>query len=168
MTLARDERVRNCQEGLVLMLNKLGERAIYMEEFEDDDPALADIYPTTWKELTDHGLVKARPGIRWCRYELTGYGWLMALKATGQTEAPEFRERLGRLNAVLKSFVKGRREEGFEQVHVVAAKATVSEEWLYNILESRIWQEELNRKGAGFDDSKTMVIIPIDFGMEPL
>ncbi len=168
MTLARDERAENCREALVLILHKLGERAIYMEEFEDDDPALAHIYPTTWKELTDRCMVKARPGINWCRYELTGHGWLIALKATGQTEASAFKERLGRLNAVLKSFVKGRRQEGFEQVHVVAAKANVPEEWLYNILESRIWEEELNRKGAEFDNSKTMVIIPIDFGMEPL
>jgi hypothetical protein len=168
MTLGRDQRAENCREALVLMLQKLGERAVYMEEFEDDDPALAGIYPTTWKELTDRCMVKARPGIRWCRYELTGYGWLTAMQATGQSAAPEFRERLGRLNAVLKSFVKGRHQEGFEQVHVVAAKANVSEEWLYNVVESRIWEEELNHKGAEFDDSKTMVIIPIDFGMEPI
>jgi hypothetical protein len=155
-------------EALVLMFDRLGEQAIYMDEVLNDEPTFAGIYPTTWQELEDRGFIKARPGIAWCRYQLTGYGWLEAQKLKGLLETPGFEQRLGRLNAVLKGFVKGRRDDGFEQVHVVAAKAQVSEGWLHNILESRFWERELNRVGAEFDDSKTMVIIPIRFGMEQL
>lgn len=168
MTLSRDTRVHKMAEALRIPLDRLGDRPIYMDEVLSDDESVKDIYATTWQELEERGLVKARYGIAWCRYQLTGHGWLKALKLKGELETPEFQERLGRLNATLEGFVKGRREEGIEQVHVVAAKAEVSEEWLYNILESRIWQRELKRIGAEFDDSQTMVIIPIRFDMEPL
>jgi hypothetical protein len=142
----------------------LGDRAIDMDEVLDHDPAFTGIYPTTWEDLADCHLVSARLG----GYHLTGDGWLEALKLTGRLKTPEFQDRFGpfgRLNATLKSFIEGRQEEGFEQVHVVAAKAAVSEEWLYNILESRIWENEQNKTGAQFDESKTMVIIPIRFNM---
>ena len=169
MTLSNQARTENMAVALKLLLEHLGDRAIYMGEVLGDDPAFTSIYRTTWEELADQGLVIARPGLNWCRYELTGDGWLEALKLTGQLDSPEFQERFGRLNATLKSFIeRNTSQEGFEQVHVVAAKAAVTEAWLYNILESHIWEKEQNRCGARFDDSKTMVTIPIRFNMRLL
>jgi hypothetical protein len=165
MTLSKDTRIQNMAEALTLMLGKLGDRALFREYFERDSPDFADIYPTTWKELTDRHMLIEHP---WGTYQLTGHGWLMAVKITGQIESPEFRERLCRLNATLKGYIKGRRQEGLEFFEQVTAKANVPEDGLHNILESRIWESELNRTGAEFDDSKTAVIIPVDFGMEPL
>ena len=169
MTISKQKREENMKEALRLLLERLGDRAIYKGEVLDDDPAFTGVYLTTWIDLADGNLVSARPGFGWCRYQLTGDGWLEALKITGQLDTPEFQERFGRLNATLKSFIDRKHgEEGFEQVHVVAAKADISEDWLYNILESRIWEKEQNKTGAQFDDSKTMVIIPIRFNMRLL
>lgn len=165
MTLSKQKREENMKEALKLLLERLEDQAIYMSEVLDDDPAFTGVYRTTWEDMADSHLVTADPGPNWCRYQLTGHGWLKTLKLTGQLDTPEFQERFGRLNATLKNFVDGRDHEGSEQVHVVAIKAAISEGWLYNILESRIWEKEQNRIGAKFDDSKTMVIIPIRFNM---
>jgi len=155
----------NLSQALILLLDRLGERPIYMDEVVNDDLTVAHIRRATWQELTDRELVAARPDIGCWRYRLTGSGWREALKLTGQLDTPEFQKRFGRLNAVLKTFVNGRKEDGFEQTHVVAAQARIPEEWLYNILESRIWEHEERRRGATLDDSKTMVVVPVDFNM---
>src|SRR5438067_8620780 len=154
----------NLANALTLLLNRLGERPLYTDEVVNDDLAVAHIYRTTWQELTDRELVTARDGIGCCRYQLTGSGWREALKLSGQLDTPQFQERFGRLNTALMSLVTGRKEEGFAQTHIVAAQASIPESWLFNMLESRIWEHE-QRRGAALDDSKTMVVVPIDFNM---
>ena len=165
MTLSQNYCDANLSEALTLLLDRLGERPIYMDEVVNDDLTVAHIYRTTWQELTDRKLITARTGIGCCRYQLTGSGWREALKLTGQLDTPEFQERFGRLNAVLKILVNGRKQGGFAQTHIVAAQARIPEEWLYNILESGLWEHEQCRRGAALDDSKTMVVVPIDFNM---
>jgi hypothetical protein len=130
----------------------------------NDDLTVAHIFPTTWQELADRELVTAREGIGCCRYQITGSGWREALKRTGQFDEPEFQERLGRLNSVLKGLVYGRKEERFAQTHIVASEARIPESWLFNILESGIWEHDQRRRGAALDDSKTVVVVPPDFG----
>src|SRR5262249_26295519 len=126
---------------------------------------VAHINRATWQELTDRGLVTAHMGIGCCRYQLTGSGWREALKCSGQLDTPEFQERFERLNAVLKGLLDARKEEAFAQTQVVAAQSRIPEGWLYNVLESRIWEQEQGRRGAALDDSKTMVIVPIGFNV---
>ena len=155
----------NLSNALALLLDRLGERPIYMDEVVNDDLTVAHISRNTWQELTDRELVTARDGIGCCRYQLTGSGWREALKLTGQLDAPEFQERFGRLNTVLKSLVNGRKEKGFAQTHIVAAQARIPESWLFNTLESCIWEHEQLRRGASLDDSKSMVVVPIDFNV---
>ena len=167
MTLSNQNREENMAEALKLLLERLGDRAIYVE-FLNDDPAFTGVYPTTWKDLEDSHLVSSRPGPSWCWYHLTGEGWLEALQFTGALDTVEFQDRFGRLNATLISFTDNRHEKGFKQIHVVAEKAGVTEDWLSNILESRIWENKYNRHGAEFDDSKTSVIIPTRFNMPRL
>jgi hypothetical protein len=155
----------NLSKALTLLLDRLGERPFYMDEVVNDDLTAGHIYRTTWQELTDRELVTARDGIGCCRYQLTGSGWREALKLTGQLDAPEFQERFGRLNAFLNSLVNGRKEAGYAQTYIVAAQARIPEAWLFNVLESHIWEHEQRQRGAALDDSKTMVVVPIDFNM---
>ena len=152
----------NLANALTLLLNRLGERPLYTDEVVNDDLAVAHIYRTTWQELTDRELVTARDGIGCCRYQLTGSGWREALKLSGKLDTPQFQERFGRLNTALMSLVTDRKEGGFAQTHIVAAQAGIPEFWLFNMLESRIWEHE-QRRGAALDDSKTMVVVPVDF-----
>src|SRR6478752_7695839 len=133
MTLSQN-RSANLSEALTLLLDRLGERPIYMDEVVNDDLEVARVYRTTWQELTDRELVMARAGIGCCRYQLTGSGWREALKLTGQLDKPEFQERFERLNGVLKSLVKIGNEEVLERTHRVAVQARIPEAWLYNVL----------------------------------
>jgi len=165
MPLSQNSCEANLSKALTLLLDRLGERPIYMDEVVNDDLTAVHIYRTTWRELTDRELVTAHDGIGCCRYQLTGSGWREALKLTGQFDTPEFKERFGRLNAVLNSLVNGRKGEGLAETHIVSAQAQIPEAWLYNILESRIWEHEQHRRGATLDDSKTMVVVPIDFNV---
>ena len=70
----------NLSKALALLLDRLGERALYMDEVVNDDLTVTHVYRTTWRELTDRELVTAREGIGCCRYQLTGSGWREALK----------------------------------------------------------------------------------------
>jgi hypothetical protein len=99
---------------------------------------------------------------------MAGYGWRQALKATGEIETPEFNEKLGRLSAALKAKVKGRRQEALTNAQALAAETGLSEGWIYNVVESRIWTYHLNRVGPEMDASKKCIWVPIDFDMEPL
>jgi hypothetical protein len=150
----------NLSNALALLLDRLGERPIYMDEVVNDDLTVAHIYRTTWQELTDRELVTARDGIGCCHYRLTGSGWREALRVTGRLDTAEFQEHFERLNTVLRTLVNGRKGDVFAQTHIVAAEARIPESWLFNILESRIWEQVHRRRGAALDDSKTMVVVP--------
>src|SRR5438132_10059933 len=60
MTLSQNYCDANLSEALTLLLDRLGERPIYMDEVVNDDLTVAHIYRTTWQELTDRELVTAR------------------------------------------------------------------------------------------------------------
>src|SRR5215475_2308249 len=117
MPLSQNSCEANLSKALTLLLDRLGERPIYMDEVVNDDLTAVHVYRTTWHELTDRELVTAHDGIGCCRYQLTGSGWREALKVTGQLDTPEFKERFGRLNAVLRSLVNGRKGEGLAETH---------------------------------------------------
>src|SRR6266702_1441058 len=97
--------------ALRLMMQGLGEPY----EWQDHDattPKFATVDRTTWDELTERNLVKARPHDR---YELTGPGWIAGLKLTGKFAEPEFLKIAGKLSAALKARVKAsnRQQCGF-------------------------------------------------------
>ena len=58
MTLSKQARLDNMEQALRLMLSQLGERPLYQEFFNPDDPAFAGIHNTSWKELEDRSLLK--------------------------------------------------------------------------------------------------------------
>lgn len=171
MTVSRDERLENARSVLVAMRKKLGEQAVWRELFAPDDELFRDVFTTTWKFLVERGRVKAHYTIASADYELTGFGWLEAIEATGEIDSPEFQERFGRLCAALKRRVKGRREEGSVGLEELANETNLPEGWVYNVIESRLWELRYGRVGAEFDDAdhfRNTVWIPIDFNMDRL
>jgi hypothetical protein len=170
MTLSRTERSENIELALKLMMGELGEYGINQLLFEIDKPPYENIYPTTWQYLEDQYLIERLDtmGARHC--ELTGPGWLQGLRVIGTIEAPDTREKVGKVMAELKRHVEGREEKEFEYVEVIADEAEVPLGFVYNIIESGYIETVLNRKGAQWYPRapRRMVEIPVDFGLEPL
>ena len=167
MTLSRKVRLSNKEEALKLLLERLDNRAIYQWiDVHPGDQFFAGIFATTWKQISDDRLVEVfRTGRK---YRFTGHGWLEAMGNAGRLESAEFNHRYGKLNRVLKGYVKGRRERELKQIQTVATDAQESDEWIYNILRSGIWKRK-RKHGAEVDDGLDwMVVIPIDFGEEIL
>jgi hypothetical protein len=168
MTVSRDTRMDNLAKALKLMTQEVGENAIFRVVIEADKPEYAGILPTTWKELVDRYMVKDHG---WDRYQLTGFGWLKGVQLLGLPEAPEFKRKMSQLAAALKGQVKGRQQEALVDVWAVAKESGVSEDFVWNAIESRLLDSCFRIKGAAFDpcdQNRNYVIIPIDFGMEPL
>jgi hypothetical protein len=170
MTVSRDDRLENRALALELLLKFAGDQAVWCMDFLDPDevPELKAVYPTTWKELDESGYVKRFGGLNYTLYQLTPLGWLRGLQITGQDQSPEFKERLGRLAAVLKISVKGRHEEAWVDLETVAKEANLPVGWVSNAVEAGAIEECFNRQGAHLDDSQTVAIVPIDFGLEML
>lgn len=166
MTLSRDNRLKNMENALKLMLGRLGDRGMYAEFFDPQDPAFSEIYSTTWQELESRGLVRGHHMMQTDSFELRGPGWLVAMSLTGKLETPEFQERFGRLSAALKRQVDGRRQKQVTTVASLAKDTGIAADWIYNVIKSNVWQQQ-NRVGAEFDEHE-LVWIPIDFNMEPL
>ena len=171
MTISTDDRLKNLQTALVVMKDKLGDRATYREVFDSEAEAFEEIYPTTWKDLEERGLVKGVPAWKGSTlYQLTGLGWLRAISSNGEIETPEFEQKLGRLSAALKARVKGRHQEAAATIDELAQETALPEDWIYNIVDSEYWRHWRHRAGPIFDSVdqlKNYVVIPIDFDMEP-
>jgi hypothetical protein len=169
MTLSRNSRLENMDLALVTMNNLLGERPMLAKYFSPEQAEFVAVYETTWKELEDRRLVHGSHTLSsGSSYRLTGLGWLRAISSTGEIETAEFKARLGCLSAALKALVKGRRQRSLTNPKTMAEQTGLPEWWIFNIVESRIWEKHLKRVGPDFDDSRSIIWVPIDFGMEPL
>jgi hypothetical protein len=71
----------------------------------------------------------------------------MGLKATGQMEKPELKERVGRVMKVLKRAVKGRQQLGHAYPDAIAKEALVSENFIVNVIESGLIERIIARRG---------------------
>jgi hypothetical protein len=117
MTVAKDKRRANHCRAFELMLAQLAGRAIDTNLFDAELPPFAEtVLRTTWEELLREGYVEA-VGARW---RLTAKGWLLAIEATTDvSKSPTYRERLGRLLAVMKRHVKGRRDSAIVELRML-------------------------------------------------
>lgn len=168
MTVSRDERLGNLAKALKLMTQEVGENAMRCVFIEANKPEYQDILPTTWKELVDRCMVR---DYGWGTYQLTGCGWLEGVLLLGLPETSEFRQKMSRLASTLKDRVKGRQQEALVDVWAVATESGVSEDFVWNAIESQLLDNCFKIKGAAFDpcdQNRNYVIIPIDFGMQPL
>jgi hypothetical protein len=168
VTLSRDARIENFSLALKLMTREVGDHQIWQVFIEADKPEYQAILPTTWKELVDRSMVKDRG---WNTYQITGSGWLAGVQLLDLPNTPDFQRKMSRLAATLKKQIKGRQEEALMDVWALANESGLTEEFIWNAIESRLLDTCFNLKGAAFDpydQNRNYVIIPIDFGMEPL
>jgi hypothetical protein len=168
MTLSKEARLDNMHLALRLMMAELGEQAIDKGLFDPTQPPFDQVYPTTWQELNDRGLIETHHFIGAVNYELTGEGWLQGLISTRRVQDPTFVRRLEQLSAAMKAQVKGRHYDAFVYIDSLAAAAGLSVDFVFNAVESHLLRRHFRRKDAGWEYAGRLIRIPLDFGMEPL
>jgi hypothetical protein len=168
MTLSREVRLKNIDDALRLMMHDLGDESILNVIFKTGTEMYAVILQTTWLELKNRGLVRGF-GIP-DAYQLTGRGWLQGLRVLEKLDAPELKEKTGKMGAVVKAVVKGRATKGFANVQILARESGLPEAFIQNAIDSDLFGHIFKRKGASWHrTSRGLVVeIPIDFGQEPL
>ncbi|HNY39347.1 MAG TPA: hypothetical protein PKJ41_03100 [Bryobacteraceae bacterium] len=169
MSASDKNRRDNLYLALRLMMQDLGEPYEW-QEHDAKTPKFTAVYPTTWDELTERGLVKARS---FDRYRLTGPGWIAGLKQTGKFAAPEFKQKAGRLEAALKARVKpGNREQcGTASRTELARETGLSELFIYDAIDSHLLRElfgVIDAHWSNGDIMKTSIDIPRRFGLNAL
>lgn len=102
-------------------------------------------------------------------YRFTAYGWLKALEAAGRLGDTEMKEKLGKLSAAMKLRCEegGRHRDG-STIQELAQETGFSEDWIYNVVESHLIRECLNRVDCDWepgDQMKNYVMIPARFGL---
>jgi len=164
MTLSREDRIQDLADALRRMTEDVSEQAVWRVDVEIKSERYQHIRNTTWKELIDRGWAK------WFTYntcQLTMVGWRKGIQLLGLDKDPNFRAKLSHLAAVLKDEVKGRHEEVYLDVFHAAERSWLTEDLVYNIIESKLLDYAFTIKGAWLDTDST-IVIPIDFGMPPL
>jgi hypothetical protein len=149
------------------MMQELGERAIDVVDFDiTRHPFFEQIHSTTWNALEEKGVVKVLDTIGHTHRYLTGFGWLKGLEATGQIETPELKEKVGRLMRALKRVVKGRQGLGHAYPDAISKEAQVSEDFVYNVIESGLIERLFRRTGATWESKYKgkLIRIPETFG----
>jgi hypothetical protein len=162
MTLSKDARQENRELALTILLGELGSRACESAFFTINEPPFSQILSTTWKLLTDAGLVRSiHPFI----YSLTGRGWLEGIRITDQI-TDSLRADVGRIMSSLKRHVDGRHEPAYVSFFSTEQDARVAPDLLFNVIESRFIENVFRRRGAYWHDrgQGQVILVPIDFG----
>lgn len=160
-------REENEREALRIMLGIIGNGRLDSELFEPADDRFKGILLTTWEELEEDGCLK-RMSI-W-DYRLTAHGWLKALNAAGTLGSSGIKEQLGKLCATMKRRCEegGRHRDG-ATIQELADDTGFSEDWIYNVVESHLIRECLNRVDCDWEPGdeymKNYVMIPARFGL---
>ena len=164
MTLSSDDRNENIRLALRLFLLELPESRPYeWEEVHGDKEPFLDILPTTWTGLVRKGYVKDRG---YNRYELTGPGWISALRITGLFNNKEFKEKAGKLRAALRTYAGDRRTNGRISRTELQSTTGLSEAFIYNAIDSHLLRHLFHIQDADWaDEMKTPVDVPNDFGI---
>ena len=142
MSLSKEERQR---DALQLMLQRLDGR-ISMCFFDTTKPPFNAIQQTTWAELQQSNYLKANLK----RYRLTAAGWLRALQESGLIQDPVFQQDVGKLFQSVKNNIKDKdRPRGtLMTVETIARDSGLSENWIYNAIESNLIEKQFGRTGA--------------------
>jgi hypothetical protein len=162
MTIAREERSKNLAVALQTMVDAVGDSAL--DEVSFDGARYPSILTTTWDELLSIGLIEALPT---GEYVLTGRGWTAGVLSTGRVNVDPFRERLQRLFAELKRFVKGRKETVTIPFRQIIERTGLPDGWVFNVIEGKYMEEISQRRGASWVKPGRLVLIPVSFGIEP-
>lgn len=151
------------------MMECPGDRALDSEIFTLNEDPFLQIPNTTWRELEERDFTVnlTGPGCPpQCR--LTGLGWYEAVRVTDRVDGPQFKTQMSRLTAAMKDHVKGRRQDAYIDSHELASVAGVSEDFIFNAIESRLIDRHFNIAGAEWEHQWKSIRIPLEFGLRPL
>ena len=141
MSKSDEARRENKRAALCLMAERVGDAPLWDYRVAESDQSFAHVFPTTWRELLDEGLIDDKMSTLGCAYfRLTPHGWIRALTVSNAVDALDFRERCTRLARALKAVVKGRQShyDEFTSVDVIATSADLPYGWVFNAIKCRL------------------------------
>ena len=167
MSLSQAARQENLNRALKLLMDDIGDSWIRKALINPESDAFKSIHRTTWEELRSQHLIQdANAG---CPL-LTGQGWEAGLKVMGRDNA-ETRTRVERIYRALEAALAGRSASAAAapvRVSEVATHAGLQSVFVANVIEARLIESWLKRRGAtwaiGFEGR--MILVPVDFGLK--
>ena len=164
---SRAERIKNVNHVLALLMEDVGERWIRTALVNPKSDAYRGVAETTWTDLKGQHLIQdATAGC----VLLSGHGWEVGLRLAGR-DTPETRAKLERLCKSIKSVVSDKSSLAAAcsvRLAQVASHAGLDAGFVANVIEARLIESWLNRRGvtwaAGFEGR--MILVLPDFGSE--
>ena len=148
MTLSEEERAANIELAFRLLIAEINEKAISRTFLDPVAEPFREILSTTWKELSDQGWTEGFELYGQQRYRLTGKGWVEGLARTGAGRDTKLLDRLGRLSAELKKYIKGRDTDVTVELARLVQDGQLPEGWVFNAVESNAFEILVRRRGV--------------------
>ena len=147
----------------------LGDSWIRKALINPESDAFKPAHQTTWEDLRSQHLIQDAEG---GQIIFTGEGWEAGLRATGKDD-PDTLVRVERIYRAIRTAVAGRSNpEGGSPVRLseVANQAGLQSVFVANVIEARLIESWLNRRGATWapEWEGRMILVPPDFGAEIL
>jgi hypothetical protein len=168
MTLSDRARVEAVDVALRRLLESVADGP-FNRRFEVQGEGYGDIPQTTWLELDSLRYVERIPEFGNIAYQLTGAGWIAALRTAAALEAQ--RDRAITLRAAMKDIVKGRPLDGaITNVRTLAGRTGLREAWVRNAVHSRLLQIlwPWDHLDVGFEHAGRAIRVPARFGSKRL
>ncbi len=168
MSISLKERTSNLHYALDLLTRDVGDNWIENVLIDQGGtPEYDAILSTTWPDLQSKGYIQSKHH-GYC-YVMMPHGWIAGITRSGRIRSDEFQEKLGNIAAALKGLVKGREVPQFQFVDNVARETGVPEGFVCNVIDSRIFERCMRRRGADWEAQSgrgQLIKVPIDFGLE--
>ncbi len=168
MSFSEETRLKEFKSALALMFQQLGDKALDTEIFYMNEDPFSSVPQTTWRELEAYGFTKRYDTIGHPQCQLTGLGWYNAVLVTDRISDPQFKAKLSQLTAALKDSVKGRNEDAYVYPDGIAYDAEVTEDFVFNAIESQLIDRHFNVQGAEWEHRGKLIRVPLEFGIRPL
>lgn len=170
MSFSKKDREENKNAALRKMLAAVGDQRYFQVRLDPQNPEFSDVYQTTWADLKDQGLIERYSANRGMGYSLSGAGWIEALSTAGEFDKKAFQERVGKLAATLKGYVKGREKDEDKQFSEVVGDSGLPPGWVFNAIDSNLLELRHGRKGVrwltGPGGRGRFIRIPLNFGLD--
>ena len=167
MSLSQSARLQNMNRAIKLLMDDVGDQWIRKALINPESDALKSIHRTTWEDLRSQHLIQ---GVAAGHVLLTGKGWEAGMKLV-HGDLSDTRARVERIYHALESAAAGRSAPGAAspvRISQVSSQAGVQSVFVANVIEARLIESWLHRRGAmwaaGFEGR--MILVPVDFGVE--
>lgn len=169
MTISRQQRERNVEDALRLMVEIIGDEHLDGVLFEPADGRFQSTLPTTWEQLVAEGCLQ--PTSNW-DYRLTPPGWIEGLRAAGKLCDENIQGALGNLCACIKRRCEdgGVRHRSSMTIQEMVEETGFPEGWISNVIDSHLIRtcfKQVDCEWEPGDYNKNYVMIPARFGLEP-